>query len=68
MRLIDRRSRVQRLVEDTGTGVKSALENVPSSKAAKAGLAAAAGIAGLTAVSARISSRRHGGEDETDDS
>jgi hypothetical protein len=66
MRLIDRRSRLQRLVEDTG--VKSALENVPSSKAAKAGLIAAAGIAGLTAVSARISSLRHRGEDETDDS
>jgi hypothetical protein len=66
MRLIDRRSRLQRLVEDTG--VKSALENVPSSKAAKAGVIAAAGIAGLTAVSARISSLRHRGEDETDES
>jgi hypothetical protein len=66
MRLIDRRSRLQRLVEDTG--VKSALENVPSSKAAKAGVIAVTGIAGLTAVSARISSRRHSSEDETDDS
>jgi hypothetical protein len=72
MRPFDRKSRPQQLLDkapdlpDLPSGIKSGLENLRSSKAAKAGLIAAGGVAGLTAASARISSRRK--EGETDDS
>jgi len=70
MRLFDRRSRLQRLLDNTQFDVPSAvrlgLANLPSSKATKAGLIAVGGVAGLTAASARISSRRS--EGATDDS
>jgi hypothetical protein len=62
MRPFDRRSRLERLLDNTPldvpSGISSGLANVPSSKAAKAGLIAAAGVAVLTAASARISSLR----------
>jgi hypothetical protein len=64
MRLFDRRSRLERLVDDTG--IRSALDNVPASKATKAGVIAAAGVAALTAASARISSLRRRGEPDAD--
>ena len=47
MRLFDRKSRLERL-----------LENMPPSRATKAGVIAASGVAALTAVSARVSSIR----------
>ena len=62
MRLFDRRSRLQRLLDDTPLdlpkGTRSGLANVPSSKAAKAGLIAVGGVVGLTAASAGVSSLR----------
>jgi hypothetical protein len=70
MRLFDRRSRLQRLLDDApvdlpkGTG--SGLANVPSSRAAKAGLIAVGGVAGLTAASAGVSSLRRRREEATD--
>lgn len=57
MRLFDRRSRLQRLLDDTPLD----LPNRTSSKATKAGLIAVGGVAGLTAASARISSLRREG-------
>ena len=70
MRLFDRRSRLERLLDDAPfdvpSGVRSGLANLPSSKAAKAGLITVGGVAGLTAASARISSLRT--EGATDDS
>lgn len=72
MRLFDRRSRLQRLLDDTPLdlprGITSGLANVPSSKAAKAGLIAAGGVAGLTAANAGISSLRRSSEGATDNS
>ncbi len=66
MRLIDRRSPLEKLRDDAprevANAVRSGVANLPSSKAGKAGLIAAGGLAGLTAVSARISSRRHRGD------
>jgi hypothetical protein len=53
MRLVDRRSRLQRLRDNTAL-------DVPSAKATKAGLIAATGAA-LIAASAGISSRRRRG-------
>lgn len=65
MRLFDRRSRLQRLLDDTPLdlpkGTRSDLANVPSSRAAKAGLIAV-GVAGLTAASAGVSSLRRRSE------
>ena len=62
MRLFDRRSRLQRLLDDAPlnwpSGSRSGLANLPSSKATKTGLIAVGGVAGLTAASARISSLR----------
>lgn len=70
MRLFDRRSQLQRLLDDTPldlpSGIRSGLASLPSSKAAKAGVLAVGGVAGLTAASARISSLRT--ERATDDS
>jgi hypothetical protein len=51
MRLLDRRSRVERLLDNAPL-------DVPSSKATKAGLIAVGGAVVLTAASARISSLR----------
>jgi len=70
MRLFDRRSRLQRLLDDTPldlpSGIRSGLAKLPSSKAGRTGLIAVGGVAGLTAASARISSLRT--EGATDDS
>jgi hypothetical protein len=72
MRLLDRKSQMQRALEtftdslDVPSGVKS-LPDVGSSKALKVGLIAAGGLAGLTAGSAGISSlrRREGARDDS---
>lgn len=85
MRLLNRKSRLQRLVGTvsdsvdlpsgiksslpsvgSGNALKSGLPSVGSGNAVKTGLMAAAGIAGLTAASARVSSlrrRREGARD-----
>jgi len=72
MRLFDRRSRLQRLLDHTPLdalgGIGSGLGNLPSSKATKAGLIAAGGVAGLTAASAGISSLRRRSEEATNNS
>ena len=72
MRLFDRRSRLQRLFDNTpldvSSGSRSGLGNLPSPKAAKAGLIAAGGVAGLTAASAGISSLRRRREEAMDNS
>lgn len=72
MRLFDRRSRMQRLLDatplDLPRGITSGLANVLSSKAAKAGLIATGGAAGLTAANAGISSLRRRSEGATDNS
>jgi hypothetical protein len=71
MRLLNRRSRLQRLLDNTPldvpNGIRSGLANAPvlSSKAMKACLIAV-GVTGLTAASARISALRR--EGATDDS
>jgi hypothetical protein len=75
MRLFNRKSQLQRLLETLGDSldapsgaIKSNLPDVGSGKALKAGLIAAGGLAGLTAGSAGISSlRRHreGGRDDS---
>ena len=66
MRLFDRRSRLERLLDNTPldvpSGITSGLPNVPSSKATKAGVIAVGGLAVLTAASARISSVRRRSE------
>lgn len=66
MRLFDRRSRLQRLLDNTPlnrpSGIRSGMANLPSSKATKTGLIAVGGVAGLTAASARISSLRRRSE------
>ena len=66
MRLFNRKSHLQRLLDtvndslDVPSGLKSALPGKAPGKAAKTGLIAAGGLAGLTAASAGISSlRRH---------
>ena len=69
IRPFNRKSRLDHLLESLGdsldvpSGVKSSLPSVGSNKAAKTGLIAAGGLAGLTAASAGISSlrRRRGG-------
>ena len=62
MRPFDRRSRLERLLDnaplDVPSGIPSSLASVSSSKAGKAGLIAVSGAAVLTAASARISSLR----------
>ena len=75
MRLFNRKSNLQRIAETVGDSldVSSALKfDLPdvarSSKALKAGLIAAGGLAGLTAGSAGISSLRQHREGAGDDS
>jgi hypothetical protein len=72
MRLLNRKSHVQRLLDTVGdslevpSGIKSGLPGKGPGKAVKTGLVAAGGLAGLTAASAGISSlrrRREGAED-----
>lgn len=64
MRLLNRKSRLRRLVGSIGDsrdlprGIKSSLPAVDSSKATRYGLLAAGGLAGLTAGSAAVSSAR----------
>lgn len=71
MRLLNRKSRPQRLLEtvkNMPSGIKSGLPDVGSGKAMKAGLIAAGGLVGLTAGSAGISSLRRHSEGASDDS
>jgi hypothetical protein len=74
MRLFNRKSRLQRLLDtvndslDVPSGVKSSLPDVGSDKALKAGLIAAGSLAGLTAGSAGVSSLRRRREGARDDS
>ena len=62
MRPFDRRSRLERLLDDVPGSVRSGMPNMPKSKAAKTGLVVAGGLAALTAASARISSLRRRGD------
>jgi hypothetical protein len=71
MRLLNRKSRSQRLrktVTKVPSGIKSAIPDVASSKALKAGFITAGGLAGLTAGSAGLSSLRRRSEGPSDDS
>jgi hypothetical protein len=74
LRPFNRKSRLDHLLEslsdslDVPSGVKSSLPSVGSNKAAKTGLIAAGGLAGLTAASAGISSLRRRREGTRDDS
>jgi hypothetical protein len=73
MRLLNRKSRPQRLLETVKTlpvpsGIKSGLQKVGSSKATKASLITVGGLAGLTAGSAGLSSLRRHREGASDDS
>lgn len=65
MRLFSRKSHLQKLLDTVNDSldVPSALQSAPATKALKAGLIAAGGLAGLTAGSAGVSSlrRRHAG-------
>ena len=74
MRLFNKKRQLHRLLDtvsdslDVPSGIKSSLPDVGSSKALKAGLVAAGGLAGLTAGSAGISSLRRHRERAKDDS
>jgi hypothetical protein len=70
MRLLNRKSQIQRLLDtvDDSLEVPSTLTQGPPAKAVKAGLIAAGGLAGLTAGSAGISSLRRKREGASDDS
>ena len=75
MRLFNRKSQLQRLLEtvndslDASTsGIKSRLPSGGSAKTMKGGLLAAGSLAGLTAASAGISSLRRRSEGARDDS
>jgi hypothetical protein len=74
IRPFNRKSRLDHLLEsladslDVPSGVKSGLPSLGSNKAAKTGLIAAGGLAGLTAASAGISSLRRRREGTRDDS
>jgi hypothetical protein len=74
IRPFNRKSRLDHLLESLGdsldvpSGVKSSLPSVGSNKAAKTGLIAAGGLAGLTVASAGISSLRRRREGTRDDS
>ena len=71
MRLLNRKSRSQRLferVKNVPSGIKSGIPDVGSSKAMKAGLITAGGLAGLTAGSAGLSSLRRHSKGASDDS
>jgi hypothetical protein len=74
MRLFNRKSQLQRLLEtvndslDASTsGIKSRLPSGDSAKTLKAGLIAAGSLAGLTAASAGISSLRRRSEGARDE-
>jgi hypothetical protein len=74
MRLFNRKSPLQRLLEtvndslDASTsGIKSRLPSGDSAKTLKAGLIAAGSLAGLTAASAGISSLRRRNEGARDE-
>jgi hypothetical protein len=74
MRIFNRKSRLQRLIDtvndslDVPSRMKFDMPGGGSSKALKAGLLAAGGLAGLTAGSAGISSLRRHREGASDDS
>jgi hypothetical protein len=74
MRIFNRKSQLQRLIDtvndslDMPSRMKFDLPGGGSGKALKAGLMAAAGLAGLTAGSAGISSLRRHREGASDDS
>ena len=74
MKLVNRKSKLQRLLEAAGdslnvpSGVKSSLPDLNAGKGLKRGLIAAGGLAGLTAGSAGISSLRRRKEGARDDS
>jgi hypothetical protein len=59
MRVFDKRTRLQRLVDSA--------PSTPASKAAKAGVIAVTGVGGLIAASAGISSRRRRLEETVDE-
>lgn len=69
MRLFNRKTQLERILdtvndslEDVPSVIKSGLPSVGSGRALKTGLITAAGLAGLTAASAGISSLRRRGE------
>ena len=69
MRLFNRKTQLERIldtVEDVPSVIKSGLPSVGSGRALKTGLITAAGLAGLTAASAGISSLRRRGEGASD--
>ena len=73
MRLFNRKSQLQRLLETVGdsldasmSGIKSRLPSGDSTKTLKAGLIAAGSLAGLTAGSAGISSLKRRSEGTRD--
>ena len=74
MKLVNRKSKLQRLLEAAGdslnvpSGVKSSLPDLNAGKGLKRGLIAAGGLAGLTAGSAGISSLRRRKEGARDNS
>ncbi len=74
MRLVTRKSKLQRLLDTAAdslkvpSGVKSSLPDLHAGKGMKRGLIAAGGLAGLTAGSAGISSLRRRKEGARDDS
>ena len=74
MKLVNRKSKLERLLESAGdslnvpSGVKSSLPDLDPGKGLKRALIAVAGLAGLTAGSAGISSLRRREEGARDDS
>ena len=74
MKLLHRKSKLQRLLETAGdsvsvpSAVKSSLPDLHAGKGLKRGLIAAGGLVGLTAGSAGISSLRRRKEGARDDS
>jgi hypothetical protein len=74
MKLINRKSKLQKLLETAGdslnvpSGVKSSLPDLHAGKGLKRGLLAAGGLVGLTAGSAGISSLRRRKEGARGDS
>ena len=68
LRIFDGKSKQERLLESVNDSLGALSEGVTKSKARKAGLIAAAGVAGLTAASAGISSLRRRDEGGSEDS
>jgi hypothetical protein len=69
--LLNRKSRSEQLLETVTklpSQIKAVIPDVASSKAAKAGLITAGGLAGLTAGGAGLSSLRRHREEASDDS